>query len=148
MSDAVAPAYTLAASLRWFGIVYSVALLGVAVVVGVAATYGVTVPTTGLSIGLFAGVVVAAGQRYARKRGGWTGRERTHLAIGYTAIAVVVSVILFALVLVIDVAARAMIADMLDQVGLLLLGIFAVAVLIYFGLARFALAMIARRRAS
>lgn len=146
MSEATAPEYTIAANARWFTIVYVAVTLVVAVIVGVAYEYGIEIPTTGASIGAFAGVALAAGQRFATKRNGlWTGKERHQLALAYVALSFASSLVLAAALLMIDEMTRDAIFALTGEYGGFIAIIFAVMAVVFYGMARVMLAIAAKR---
>lgn len=142
MSDTDTPNYTIAANLRWFALIYFAALIAVMMLVVILQNFGVTLPSTGLSIGLYAGVVAAAGQRFALRRR-WTGRDRNLLALGYTAIAAAISCALAGALVFVDPAAMGL-GNLSGMVGLAAIVVVIVG-LIYYGMARLMLMLIARR---
>ena len=147
MSDTVAPRYTIAASLRWFALVYTTTTLALVAAIVVAAQYGISAPSTGLSIGAYIGVVYAAGSRFAEKSSGtWTPRDQNWLAIGYTAVSFGVSAILVAVFAQFDSATRADL-DLVVSDGIVAIAIAIPLVFAFFwGGARLSLAMVARRK--
>lgn len=146
MSEAAAPTYTIAANGRWFALVYTAITLLLAVIVGVAYEYGVEIPTTGVNIGAFAGVASIAGQRFATRRDWtWTSKERHQLALTYMALSCVTSFALFAVLLAIDATTRDAVMAMVSQLGGFIAAIFVVVALVFYGMARVMLAIIAKR---
>lgn len=146
MSEAAAPTYTIAANLRWFAVVYVVALILLGFIVGLLRALGVDLPSTGLGIGVFAALSYIAGVRFGSRRS-WTGRDRHNLALGYVCVALVLSCTLLAIVLVIDPMTAAMLSDAGQIAGVLALIIAGVA-LLYYGMARLVLMIAARRGAN
>lgn len=146
MSEATVPAYTIAANARWFTVVYTAVTLAVAVIVGVAYQYGIEIPTSGASIGAFAGVALAAGQRFATKRDGlWTGKDRHKLALIYVAMSFASSLVLFAALLMIDQMTRDVILALIGEYGAFIAIVFAVMAVVFYGMARVMLAIAAKR---
>lgn len=143
MSDAAQPTYTVAANLRWFAVVYVVALILLGFVVNLLRAAGVDLPSTGIGIGVFAALVYLAGSRFAARRA-WIGRDRHNLALGYVIIAIAVSCTLMAIVLAIDPATAAMLSGIGDVLGVVL-AIAAGVALFYYGMARLMLMMLARK---
>lgn len=143
MSDATRPAHSVAANLRWFAVVYLVALIVLSFVVNLLQTLGVALPSTGVGIGVFAALTYLAGSRFAARRD-WTGRDRHHLALGYVAIAIAVSCALMTIVMLLDPATAAMLTGIGDMLGVVLL-IAAGVALFYYGMARLMLMLLARR---
>ncbi|MCX7358895.1 MAG: ABZJ_00895 family protein [Alphaproteobacteria bacterium] len=140
------PTYTVAANLRWFGLFYVAAVVVLVVIVGVLQTMGVELPTTGLGIGLFAGVVAAAGQRFATRRA-WTSRDRNLLALGYMIVAASISCLVAASLIVVDSSTYDEIARSGALAGMAVL-VVAVVGAIYFVTARLTLRLIARQLAA
>ncbi|QGZ95169.1 ABZJ_00895 family protein [Terricaulis silvestris] len=143
MSEAAQPTYSVAANLRWFAVVYIVALILLGFIVNLLRTVGVDLPSTGIGIGVFAALVYLAGSRFAARRE-WTGRDRHNLALGYVAVAITVSCTLMAIVMLLDPATAAMLMGIGDMIGVVL-AIAAGVALFYYGMARLMLMMLARR---
>lgn len=142
MSDVSAPSYSIAANLRWFALIYLAALIVVVILVVVLENFGVTLPSTGLGLGLYAGVVATAGQRFAQRRD-WSGRDRNLLSLGYTIVAAGISCGLAGALLFVDPAAVG-IGDAAGLTGIIAIAALVVG-LIYYGMARLMLMLIARR---
>jgi len=141
VSEPAAPAYTIADNLRWFAIVYVLSTIGASLLLFALTQVGVQLPGAGVAIGLFLGIAMLAGHRFATKRAGaWTPSDRNTLALGYVAVSVAVSCGLLGLSMAVSPEARAA----LPIAAIVLL----VTTLIFYGLARFALAMVARRAAA
>lgn len=140
------PTYTMAANLRWFGLIYVAAVAVLVVIVGLLQSAGVELPTTGLSIGLFAGVVAVAGQRFAARRA-WTGRDRNLLALGYMIVAAAISCLLAAALTVVDASVFDEMARSGALAGMIVV-VVAVVAAIYFVTARLTLMLIARQLAA
>lgn len=146
MTNAAASPATIAANLRWFAVVYAVALVAIGVAVAIAANYGIELPTTGAAIGAYAGVCVASAQRFALRRAfNWSSADRHKLALGYTAIAVVVECGLFAAAARVDPTAGAQLIDAWRAAPQLLIAFAAIALTIHYGMARLMLRFIANR---
>jgi hypothetical protein len=143
VSEAAQPTYSVAANLRWFAVVYIVALILLGFIVNLLRTVGVDLPSSGIGIGVFAALVYLAGSRFAARRE-WTGRDRHNLALGYVVVAILVSCLLMAIVLALDPAAASMLAGAGQMIGVILAIVVGVAV-IYYGMARLMLMMLARR---
>lgn len=144
MSDREQSSYTISANLKWFGIVYLIVLVASAVLAAWLETIGISLPLTGLGIGVYAGVVGIAGQRFAERRD-WTGRDRNLLALGYVTIATVLSLLLGGALLLLGSTSLAIITSGGAYIGILV-GALIFAALIYYGTARLMLMLIARRR--
>jgi hypothetical protein len=141
--NAATSAYTIAANLRWFALVYLVAILLTAALAAYLQTINITLPSTGVGIGVYAGVVAAAGHRFANRRD-WTGRDRNLLSLGYVAIAVVLSCALAGVLIYLEpstFAAMSADATFITIIAAALL----IAALIYYAMARLMLWLIARR---
>ena len=137
MSEALTPGYTIAANLRWFAVIYTIATVVVAAAVELAYRNGVELPTTGLNIGVYAGVTLAAAQRFAARRAReWDGRIRNNLALGYTLASTAVSVVLFGALLAFDEITRRSVVDMFSQSSAIMIGALVVGVVIFYGMAR------------
>jgi hypothetical protein len=143
VSEAAQPTYSVAANLRWFAVVYIVALILLGFIVNLLRTVGVDLPSSGIGIGVFAALVYLGGSRFAARRE-WTGRDRHNLALGYVVVAILVSCLLMAIVLALDPAAASMLAGAGQMIGVILAIVVGVAV-IYYGMARLMLMMLARR---
>jgi hypothetical protein len=63
VNEGAAPAHTIAANLRWFAVVYVIALIVLSFVVNLLRTVGVPLPSAGLGIGGFVARVYLAGSR-------------------------------------------------------------------------------------
>lgn len=137
------PSYTIAANLRWFALVYVVSIVVLGLIVGYLQTVGVTLPTTGLGIGLFAGIVAAAGARFSTRRA-WTSPDRNLLALGYMAVAATLSCLLAAALVFTDASTLHDLTSGGSFVVMALVVMFVVAV-IYFITGRLTLMLIARR---
>ena len=146
MSDSAQFDYTIAENLRWFGAVYVAALLLVGFAIGMLrAAAGIELPSTGIGIGVYVALVYLAGNRFAGRRGfNWTSGDRHNLALGYLIIAVVVSCLLMAAMFALEPASLAMLSNLSGMIGILIAIVLAVA-LLYYGMARVALKLIARR---
>lgn len=146
MSEDAQTDYTIAENLRWFAAVYVAGLLLVGFVVGMLrAAAGLELPSTGIGIGIYAALVYLAGSRFAARRGyNWTSRDRHNLALGYLITAIVVSCVLMAAMLIIEPSALAMFSNLGGIAGILIAIILGVA-LLYYGMARIMLKLIARR---
>jgi hypothetical protein len=143
VSETAQPTYTVAANLRWFAVVYVVALILLRFIVNLLRTVGVDLPSTGIGIGVFAALVYLAGSRFAARRE-WTGRDRHNLALGYVVVAILVSCSLMAIVIAIDPATASMLTGIGNMIGVVL-AIAAGVALFYYGMARLMLMMLARR---
>lgn len=146
MSESAQNDYTIAENLRWFGAVYVAALLLVGFAVGMLrAAAGIELPSTGIGIGVYVALVYLAGNRFAARRGfNWTSRDRHNLALGYLILAVLVSCALMALMFVIEPASIAMLSGLGNMIAIVIAIVLVVA-LLYYGMARLALKLIARR---
>ena len=145
MSDSSPLTYTIAAGLGWFTVVFFIASIALAVVLGYLQTIGISLPSTGLGVGIYAGVVAAAGQRFSSKRE-WTGRDRNLLALGYTLIAGTLSCVFSAAVFFIDPTMAEMFGSLRGILAVAI--VIALMLLIYFVMAWLILMLIARRRNS
>jgi hypothetical protein len=138
VNEPTAPAYTIADSLRWFAIVYALSTLGAFLAIMALAQIGVQVPGAGLSIGLFLGIAMLAGQRFATKRdGAWTPADRGKLALGYAGVSLAISGGLLGIGLAMSPQLRPALP--------IALAVLAAVTIVCYGLARFALAMVAKR---
>jgi hypothetical protein len=137
------PAYTIAQNLRWFALVYLVALVLTAALAAYLQTINITLPSTGVGIGVYAGVVAVAGHRFANRRD-WTGRDRNLLSFGYVAIAVVLSCALAGLLIFVESSPFAAMSSDAMFMGIIAAALL-IAALIYYAMARLMLWLIARR---
>lgn len=144
MSATEQPAYTISANLRWFAFVYLVAVVGAVALAAGLESVGISLPSIGVGIGVYAGVVAAAGQRFAERRD-WTGRDRNLLALGYVIIATAVSSLLGGAMLLLDSTSLAVVTNGGAFIGILV-GALTFVSLIYYGMARLMLMVIAGRR--
>ena len=144
MSETAQPGYTVAENLRWFAVAYLIALILFGFLVNLLRNAGVDIPQTGVGVGIYAGAVLAAGSRFAGRRGDWTSRDRHNLALGYLIIAILVSCALMAAMFVIEPATFAMMSGLGSMIGVVVAIVLGVA-LLYYGMARLMLKLIARR---
>jgi hypothetical protein len=141
-----APAYTIAANLRWLSVAYVIIEMIVAAILIGASFAGFDLPATGASVGAYAGAVSAAGYRFAGRRPDWTSKDRHALALGYLLASVVVSCALIGLYLAFDQSPISDFLDLVAQGGLgLVIGFVIFAAVLYYALGRFMLRFIARR---
>lgn len=146
MSEAPKPTHTIAANLRWFAVIYTIATVVVSAAVELAYRSGLELPTTGLNIGVYAGVTLAAAQRFvARRDRQWDGRIRHNLALGYTLVSFAVSVVLFGALMAFDEITRRSVVDIFTQSGAIMIGAVVVAVAIFYGMARLMLGVAKKR---
>jgi len=145
VSDTSPPAYTITASLGWFTAVFVIASVALAVGLGFLQTIGISLPSTGLGVGIYAGAVAAAGLRFSSKRE-WTRRDRNLLALGYTLIAATLSCVFSAAVFFIDPTVSEMFGSFRGILAAAI--VIALMLLIYFAMAWLILMLIARRRNS
>lgn len=149
MSDSAHPAYSVAANLRWFAVVYFAvsAALSAALIVALYVLPNFAPPTAGLSIGIYVGVVYAAGLRFKQKTDTqWTSRDRNWLAPGYAGVSFIVSLLIIGFAFPFDPGTRDMAALVMSD------GATAIAIAIptiwfvFWAVARCSLAVVARQR--
>lgn len=147
MSTAASPqAASISANLRWFGVVYALALLAAEGLVIGAAQLGFDIPATGPSIGAYVGVVFVAGQRFAQKRNfAWQSRDRHNLAMGYVFVAALISCLLFAAVTMLDPNIGAQLVDVARASPQMAVGALLFAIAFHYGIARLMLRSVANR---
>ena len=144
MSDSAAPTYSIFASVRWFALIYVIAIIAVSLVADVLAQLGVVLPEVGVGIGIFAGVAGLAGQRFAQRRE-WTGRDRNRLSMGYMLVAIAISC-MWAAALFFFLPQDFPAALIAPDTRVFLVGIVFAVALIYYGVARLILVIAARQR--
>jgi hypothetical protein len=143
VSETAQPTYTIAANLRWFAAVYVASVIVLSFAVNLLRTVGVDLPSTGLDIGVFVALTYVAGGRFSSRRA-WTGADRHMLALGYAAVAILLSTARVAAVMLIDPATRSMVTASAQTMALTL-AVVAGFALIYYGMARLMLTLLARR---
>jgi hypothetical protein len=143
VSETATPTYTIAASIRWFASVYLVSVILLSFIVNLLRTVGVDLPSAGLDIGVFVALTYLAGNRFAARRA-WTGGDRHNLALGYAAVAILLSCARVVAVMLLDPTTASMIGATVQTIALAVAVVAGLA-LIYYGLARLMLMIAARR---
>lgn len=150
MSETVAPRYMIAANLRWFAVVYFLVTLAVIVGSAVAERYGLTVPSTGVSIGVLVGTTWVAGDRLAKSLAAWSSAQRHQLALGYTLVSTLLTIplaVIAATVAVIFAGVPvAAFQALFAQYGLVYAIAIPIGILLSYAVARFALSQVAKAR--
>jgi hypothetical protein len=143
VSDVAQPTYSIAANLRWFAAVYVASVIVLSFAVNLLRTVGVDLPSAGLDIGVFVALTYVAGGRFAARRA-WTGADRHTLALGYAAVAILLACARVVAVMLIDPTTRSMVVASGQTIAIALAVVVALA-LLYYGMARLMLMLLARR---